>query len=196
MQMKEICRRIYEYIKDELAYEGSPSVRDICAALDIKSTSTVHRYLNELEEAGLIVRSGNKHRYITLTDAPTAQVPVLGAIAAGQPITAVEDIEGYIPFSDFSGDHRDLFALRIRGESMINAGILDGDIVILRQTPVAHNGQIVAALIDDEATLKRFYKEDGHFRLQPENDTMEPILVDQVTILGVIVASYRRYEEE
>lgn len=193
--MKEICRRIYEYIKDELAYEGSPSVRDICTALDIKSTSTVHRYLNELEQAGLIVRSGNKHRYISLTDEPTARVPVLGAIAAGQPITAIEDIEGYVPVSDFAGDYRDLFALRIHGESMINAGILDGDIVILRQTPVARNGQIVAALIDDEATLKRFYQEDGHFRLQPENDAMEPIFVDHVTILGVIVGCYRRYDE-
>ena len=193
--MKEICRQIYDYIKEQLAYEGSPSVRDICESLGIKSTSTVHRYLNELEEAGLIVRSNNKHRYITLTDEPVARVPILGNIAAGIPITAIEEVEGYIPFSDFSGDFKDLFALRIRGESMINLGILDGDVVILRQCSVARNGQIVAALVDDEATLKRFYQEDGHYRLQPENDAMEPIIVDHVEILGILVASYRRYKQ-
>lgn len=193
--MKELGRRIYDYIREQIAYEGSPSVRDICDSLGIKSTSTVHRYLNELEEAGLIVRSNNKHRYITLTDEPTAQVPILGAIAAGQPITAIEEVEGYIPFSDFRGDYKDLFALRIRGESMINIGILDGDIVILRQTPVARNGEIVACLVDGEATLKRFYKENGHYRLQPENDDMDPILVDTVEILGTLVASFRRYDQ-
>lgn len=192
--MKEICEKIYEYIRDEIACEGAPSVRDICTALDIRSTSTVHRYLNELEEAGLIVRSGNKHRYIGLPDGPAARVPVLGAIAAGQPIMAIENIEGYVPISGYTGDHRDLFALRIKGESMINAGILDGDTVILKRTPVARNGQIIAALIDDDATLKTFYKEDGHFRLQPENDSMDPIIVDHVEVLGVIVACYRRYD--
>jgi len=155
--MKEICRRIYDYLRDESAFEGAPSVRDICAALGIKSTSTVHRYLNELEEAGLISRSNNKHRYISLSDDPTCHVPILGMIAAGQPVTAIEEVEGYVPFSDFQGNPKELFALRIRGDSMINAGILDGDIVILRQTAYAENGQIVAALVDDEATLKTFY---------------------------------------
>lgn len=191
--MNELSRRIYNYIKEALAYEGSPSVRDICRDLNIKSTSTVHRYLNELEEDGLISRK-NKHRYITLGESPACRVPVLGAITAGQPILAVENIEGYLPFSDFTGDYRDLFGLRIKGESMIKAGILDGDIVILRRTPVAENGQIVAALIDDEATLKRFYKENGHFRLQPENDSMDPIIADEVSVLGVLIASFRRYE--
>lgn len=192
--MKELGWRIYEYIKEEIAYEGSPSVRDICQSLNIKSTSTVHRYLNELEEAGLISRTNNKHRYITLGSDPTCQVPVLGGIPAGQPVAAVEDIEGYIPFSNFKGDYKELFALRVRGESMINAGILDGDIVILRQTPVAKNGQIVAAMMEGEVTLKRYYKENGHFRLQPENDSMDPFIVDEVTILGVLIASFRRYE--
>lgn len=191
--MNELGRRIYEYIKDELAYEGSPSVRDICQNLGIKSTSTVHRYLNELEEEGVICRSNNKHRYITLGNGPVCHVPILGTITAGQPITAIEDIDGYIPISNFKGEYRDLFALRVRGESMINAGILDGDIAILRQTPYAENGQIVAAMIDDEATLKRFYKEQGHFRLQPENDMMDPIIVDEVSILGILIASYRKY---
>jgi repressor LexA len=193
--MKEICQRIYDYIKESIAYEGTPSVRDICEALGIKSTSTVHKYLNELEEAGMISRSNNKHRYITLTQSPGVPVPVYGTIPAGQPITAIEEIDGYIPVSDYRGDYRELFGLKVHGESMINAGILDGDIVILRQTPYAENGQIVAAMIGDEATLKRFYKENGRFRLQPENDAMAPIYADEVVILGVIVASYRRYEE-
>ena len=162
--------------------------------MNIKSTSTVHRYLNELEEAGLISRTNNKHRYITLGNEPTCQVPVLGGIPAGQPVAAVEDIEGYIPFSNFSGDPKDLFALRVRGESMINAGILDGDFVILRQTPVAKNGQIVAAMMEGEATLKRYFKENGHFRLQPENDSMDPFIVNEVTILGILIASFRRYD--
>lgn len=193
--MKELCRQIYEYIREQLAYEGSPSVRDICESLGIKSTSTVHRYLNELEEAGLIVRSNNKHRYISLTEEPAVQVPILGQIAAGQPITAIEEVEGYLPISDFQGDYKDLFALRIHGDSMIEAGILDGDIVILRQTTVARNGEIVACLVDDSATLKRFYKEDGHYRLQPENSSMEPIIVEEVAILGTLIASYRRYDQ-
>lgn len=193
--MKEICKRIYDFIREESAYAGTPSVRDICQALNIKSTSTVHRYLGELEEAGLISRSNNKHRYITLTTEPAYQVPVLGAIPAGQPVTAVEDIEGYVPFSAFSGNQKDLFGLRVHGESMINAGIFEGDIVILRQTPVARNGQIVAAMIEDAATLKRFYKEDGRFRLQPENDTMAPIYANEVVILGVAVGLYRKYED-
>lgn len=192
--MKEICRRIYDYLRDEAAFEGAPSVRDICTALGIKSTSTVHRYLNELEEAGLISRTNNKHRYITLTDEPTCHVPIIGMIAAGQPVTAIEEVEGYVPFSNFRGNARDLFALRIHGDSMINAGILEGDIVILRQTPYADNGQIVAALINEEATLKTFYKEDGHYRLQPENDKMEPFIFNEVVILGVLVGLYRRYD--
>ena len=192
--MKEICRRIYDFLRDEAAYEGSPSVRDICNALGIKSTSTVHRYLNELEEAGLISRSNNQHRYITLCDDPTCHVPIIGAIAAGQPIAAIESVEGYIPLSNFRGDARDLFALRVQGDSMINVGIYEGDTVILRQTPYAENGQIVAALIEEEATLKTFYRENGHFRLQPENDAMEPFIFDEVTILGVVVALYRRYD--
>lgn len=192
--MKEICRKIYELIKSEATSAGTLSVRDICQRLDIKSTSTVHRYLNELEESGLISRTNDKHRYITLPAQPTCQVPLLGTITAGQPIAAIEEIEGYIPLTDFRGDVNDLFALNVRGDSMIEAGILDGDIVILRQTPYARNGQIVAAMMDGEATLKRFYKENGHFRLQPENSSMEPFIVDEVIILGTLVALYRRYE--
>ena len=150
--MKEICQKIYALIKSEAGSAGTLSVRDICTRLQIKSTSTVHRYLNELEEIGLICRTNDKHRYITLPSAPTCQVPVIGTITAGQPITAIEEIEGYIPLADFHGDSSDLFALNVHGDSMIEAGILDGDIVILRQTPVAENGQIVAAMMDGEAT--------------------------------------------
>lgn len=192
--MKEICQKIYALIKSEAGSAGTLSVRDICTRLQIKSTSTVHRYLNELEEMGLICRTNDKHRYITLPSAPTCQVPVIGTITAGQPITAIEEIEGYIPISNVRGDSSDLFALNVHGDSMIEAGILDGDIVILRQTPVAQNGQIVAAMMDGEATLKRFYKENGHYRLQPENSTMEPFIVDEVVILGTLVALYRRYD--
>ncbi len=192
--MKEICQKIYALIKSEAGSAGTLSVRDICTRLQIKSTSTVHRYLNELEEMGLICRTNDKHRYITLPSAPVCQVPVLGTITAGQPITAIEEIEGYIPLSDFHGNSSDLFALNVHGDSMVEAGIFDGDIVILRQTPVAQNGQIVAAMMDGEATLKRFYKENGRFRLQPENSTMEPFIVDEVVILGTLVALYRRYD--
>lgn len=193
--MNELCQKIYEYIKEEIAYSGSLSVRDICTGLDIKSTSTVHKYLNELESLGLIDRSRSKRRNITLNSAPTYEVPVLGTITAGMPITAIEEIEGYIPFTDYKGDSKDLFALRVRGESMIEAGILNGDIIIARRTPVCENGQIAVCLIDDEATVKTFYKEEEHFRLQPENSAMEPIIVEECAILGVVIASLRKYEE-
>lgn len=192
--MNEMCRKIYEYIKEEIAFTGSLSVRDICSGLDIKSTSTVHKYLNELESMGLIDRTKNKRHNVTLPGEPVYDVPVLGTITAGKPITAIEEIEGYIPFSGFTGDSRELFALRVRGESMIEAGILNGDIIIARRTPVCMNGQIAVCLIDDEATVKTFYKEDNHFRLQPENSAMEPIIVDECAVLGVVIASYRRYD--
>lgn len=193
--MNKLCSEIYEYIKEEIAYSGSLSVRDICSALEIKSTSTVHKYLNELESMGLIERTKNKRRNIVLTAEPTFDIPVLGTITAGTPITAIEEIEGYVPFAGFSGDYKELFALRVRGESMIEAGILNGDIIIARKTSVCRNGQIAVCLIDDEATVKTFYKEDGHFRLQPENSSMEPIIVEECSVLGVVIASYRKYDE-
>ncbi len=194
--MNEKSKMIYDYVRDVASYAGTPSVRDICTALGIKSPSTVHRYLNELEKEGLITRSNDKHRYISLTQDKAVLVPIYGTIPAGQPITAVENIDGYVPVSNFRGEARELFALKVHGESMIEAGILNGDIAILRSTPTAENGQIVAAMVhEDEATLKRFYKEDGRFRLQPENSSMEPIFSDSAVILGVLVALYRDYEK-
>ena len=186
--------QILNYIRDRIDDGLPPSVREICAALDIKSTSTAHKYLGELQERGLIEKSSHLNRAITLPDDRSIRVPLVGTVTAGQPILAVEEIEGYIPFRSRSLHSKDLFALRVRGESMIDAGILDGDIVIIRRTPAAENGDIVVALVEDEATVKRFYKEAGHYRLQPENDTMEPIIVDSVSILGRVVSLIREYE--
>ena len=186
--------QILEYIRDRLEDGLPPSVREICAALEIKSTSTAHKYLGELQERGLIEKGSRLNRAITLPDDRSIRVPLVGTVTAGQPILAVEEIEGYIPYRSRSLHSRDLFALQVRGDSMINVGILDGDIIIIRQTPTAENGDIVVALIEDEATVKRFYKEKGHYRLQPENDTMEPIIVDSVSILGRVVSLIREYE--
>ena len=185
--------QILNYIRDRIDDGLPPSVREICAALDIKSTSTAHKYLGELQERGLIEKSSHLNRAITLPDDRSIRVPLVGTVTAGQPILAVEEIEGYIPFRSRSLHSKDLFALRVRGESMIDAGILDGDIVIIRRTPAAENGDIVVALVEDEATVKRFYKEAGHYRLQPENDAMEPIYTDHVTILGQVVALIREF---
>lgn len=186
--------QILDYIRDRIDEGLPPSVREICAALDIKSTSTAHKYLGELRERGLIEKGDRLNRAITLPDDRSVRVPLVGTVTAGQPILAVEEIEGYIPYRSRSLHSRDLFALRVRGESMINAGILDGDIVVVRRTPTAENGDIVVALVEDEATVKRFYKEKGHFRLQPENDEMEPIIVDSVSILGRVISLIREYE--
>ena len=185
---------ILDYIRDRIDQGLPPSVREICAALEIKSTSTAHKYLKELQEHGLIEKGDRMNRAITLPEERSLRVPLLGTVTARQPILAVEEVEGYVPFRGQGLSSKDLFALRVRGESMIKAGILDGDIVIIRKTPTAENGQIVVALVEDEATVKRFYKENGHYRLQPENDAMEPIYVDSVSILGRVVALLREYE--
>ena len=186
--------QILDYIRDRIDEGLPPSVREICAALEIKSTSTVHKYLQELKERGLIEKGNRLNRAITLPDDRSVRVPLLGTVTAGQPILAVEEVEGYIPFRGHGLRSRDLFALRVRGESMIQAGILDGDIVVIRRTPAAENGDIVVALVEEEATVKRFFKENGHYRLQPENDSMEPIIVDSVVILGRVISLLREYE--
>ena len=186
---EEIYRYITEHI-NEMGYP--PTVREICAELDIRSTSTVHRYLKELESEGRISMGENQNRAITLKDtAPAGTIPVLGRVAAGSPILAEEEVEGYVPYA---GNTAGLFALRVRGESMIKCGILNDDIVVVRRTPEARNGEIVVALVGDSATVKRFYKEDGHFRLQPENDDYEPIIVDSVEILGKVISVLRSYD--
>lgn len=188
-------QKVYDYITQCAQEQRVPSVREICAATGLRSTSTVHLHLKTLEERGLIERERGFNRCIKVSGMDrSASVPVLGRVTAGMPILAVEEIETYIPISESLRRGRELFALRVMGESMINAGILDGDIVVVHRTPVASNGDIVVAMIGDEATVKRFYKEEGHFRLQPENDAFEPIITDEVVLLGTVVALYRTFD--
>ena len=193
--LNETQQKIYEFLLERLPLGVPPSVREIGANVGLKSTSSVQANLDALENEGLIARDPLLKRSIRIVgqNENIKQVPILGTVTAGAPILAVEQIEGYLPFSGFSSADKQLFALRVRGESMLNAGILDGDIVIVERTPVAHNGEIVVALIGDEATVKTFYKENGHFRLQPENDAFEPIIVPEVAVLGKVVALNRYY---
>jgi repressor LexA len=190
--MKEKERRVYEYVKARMEDGIPPSIREICAELQIKSTSTAARYINTLVEEGLLEKMDGRNRAIKLAGKGASRVPIVGTITAGQPITAVQDITDYISFQSNKNYSGELFALKIRGESMINAGILNDDIVIIEQKSNVDNGDIIAALVDgEEATVKRFYKEDGHYRLQPENDFMDPIIVDKCEILGKVVAVVR-----
>ena len=184
---------VYDYLCSTMAERAvPPSVREICAATGLRSTSTVHSHLKSLEALGYITRDAGLNRSIHIVGSAAAkQVPILGKVTAGLPILAVEDIEGYIPYPDRSD--KELFALHVDGLSMINAGILDGDYVIAEKTPVAENGEIVVGMIGDEATVKRFYKENGTFRLQPENPDFEPIISDEVSILGKVIAVIRYY---
>lgn len=185
---------IFNFLK-QCADEGrTPSVREICEATGLKSTSTVHHHLSALEEKGLIEREHGLNRCIRIAgEERSVNVPLVGSVAAGYPVLAVEEIETYIPIPESLSRGRELFALHVKGESMIKAGIFDGDIVIVNRTPVASNGEIVVALIGDEATVKRFYKENGHFRLQPENDDFEPIIADEVAILGKVISLIRYF---
>lgn len=169
-----------------------PSIREICKALDIRSTSTASRYVNALVEEGLLEKVDGQNRAIKPAGKGGVRVPLVGTITAGQPITAVEDVTDYISFHPEKHYDGKLFALNVRGKSMINAGILDKDIVVIEQCNVVNNGEIAAILVDgEEATIKRFYKENGHYRLQPENDSMDPIIVDDCSILGRVVAVIR-----
>lgn len=193
-ELSENQYRILEYLKERAAYGAIPSIREICQAVGLRSTSSVQNNLDALEEKGYIERDPMLKRSIRIVGQAenVRHVPLLGTVTAGIPILAVEQIESYLPFN---GNHispdKELFALRVRGESMICAGILDGDILVAEKTPSARNGDIVVALVGDEATVKTFYKENGHFRLQPENDDFEPIIVDEVIILGKVVALMR-----
>ena len=185
---------IYAFIRDcILNHNFSPTVREIGEKLGIKSTSTVYYYLKQLEEERYIVKDPLKKRTIKLVGNVQMAVPLLGTVTAGIPITAIEKIEEYIPVSNLPGSSEDYFALHVRGESMKNAGILDGDIVVVKKTPTCYDGEIVVAMIDDEATVKRFFKEDVYIRLQPENPDFEPILNREVTILGRVVSLIRHY---
>lgn len=190
---------ILEFIKKQLIDKGyPPSVREICSAVGLRSTSTVHGHLERLEKKGYIRRDPTKPRAIEVMDSISRKeminIPVIGTVTAGQPILAVENIEDTfsIPI-DYVKSDKELFMLSILGESMIDAGILNGDKVIIEKTNVAENGDIVVALIDNEATIKRFFKEKDHIRLQPENKTMQPIIVPDCNIIGKIVGLYREY---
>ncbi|MBQ8503163.1 MAG: transcriptional repressor LexA [Clostridia bacterium] len=195
-ELSENQYRILEYLKERAAYGAIPSVREICQAVGLKSTSSVQNNLDALEEKGYIERDPMLKRSIRIVGQAenVRHVPLLGVVTAGLPILAVEQIESYLPFTGghISSD-KEMFALRVRGESMLNAGIFDGDIIFVEKTPTARNGEIVVALIEDEATVKTFYKENGHFRLQPENDDFEPIIVNEVIILGKVVAMMRYF---
>ncbi|MFB7155464.1 MULTISPECIES: transcriptional repressor LexA [unclassified Lysinibacillus] len=203
--MKKVSKRqeaILDFIKEEVRTKGyPPSVREIGEAVGLASSSTVHGHLARLEQKGLIRRDPTKPRAIEILEPEDSiqkqhviHVPLVGKVTAGSPITAVENIDEYFPLPDIYGTSEDqLFMLEIMGESMIEAGILDGDLVIVKQKATADNGDIVVAMTEEnEATVKRFFKEKSHFRLQPENATMEPIIVDQVSILGHVVGLYRR----
>ena len=193
---------ILEYIKNEILNRGfPPSVREICEAVNLKSTSSVHSHLETLEKNGYIRRDPTKPRAIEIVDdnfnlvrRETVNVPIIGKVAAGQPLLAVENVEGYFPIPSEYMPNNKTFMLVVQGDSMVNAGIFNGDYVVVEQQPTAENGQKVVALVDDSATVKTFYKEDGYIRLQPENDAMEPIIVepDQTfQILGRVIGVFR-----
>ena len=208
MKLTEKQQQILDFISAKIEEQGyPPSVREICSAVGLKSTSTVHGYLDRLQKKGFIQKDASKTRAIRIMNdsrvkkfssikpSPVKEmieVPIIGRVTAGQPILAVENIEDTFPLPMEFAKNKDLFMLRVNGDSMVNAGILDNDFVIVEQTNTAKNGDIVVALIEDEATVKRFFKEKGHFRLQPENDYMEPIIVKELSILGKVVGVFRK----
>ena len=204
-KMEKLTKRqkeIYLFLEHFIYQNGyPPSVREIGEAIGLASSSTVHGHLDRLEKKGFIRRDPTKPRAIELLqeDAPTQQmkntifIPILGKVTAGQPITAIEDIESYFPLpTEYAHLDGQIFMLHVVGDSMINAGIFDGDLIIVKQQTTAVNGDIVVAMTEEnEVTVKRFYKEDDHFRLQPENDALEPILLKQIEIIGKVIGVFR-----
>lgn len=192
-------REILEYIKQEILHRGyPPAVREICEAVHLKSTSSVHSHLETLEKNGYIRRDPTKPRAIeilddefSLTRREVVNVPIVGQVAAGEPILAEQNILDYFPIPVEYMPNSESFMLKVKGESMINAGILNGDIVLVQRQSTAENGEMIVALVDDSATVKTFYKEDGHYRLQPENDAMSPIIVEDCEILGKVFGVFR-----
>ena len=192
-------KEILEFMKQEILNKGyPPTVRDICEAVKLKTTSSVHSHLETLEKNGYIRRDPTKPRAIeiiddnfNLTRREVANVPMVGRVAAGEPILAVENVESYFPIPTEYMPNAEAFMLKVKGESMINAGIFDGDNVLVEKCNTARNGDMVVALVDDSATVKTFYKEANHIRLQPENDTMDPIIVDNCEILGKVFGVFR-----
>ncbi len=192
-------REILEYLKSQILEKGyPPAVREICDAVGLKSTSSVHAHLESLEKKGYIRKDATKPRAIEILDEDfnlnrreMVNVPIIGNVAAGLPILAEQNIEEYFPIPVDYMPNEKTFMLRVKGESMINAGILNGDTVLVRQQNTAKNGDMIVALVEDSATVKTFYKEDGHIRLQPENDNMDPIIVDDCSILGKVFGVFR-----
>lgn len=200
-KITEKQQEILEYMKEQILSKGyPPSVREICSAVHLKSTSSVHSHLETLERNGYIRRDPTKPRAIEIVDdtfnltrRELVNVPILGKVAAGQPLLANDNINGYFPLPPEYVNNKQTFMLTVKGESMINAGILDGDLVLVEQTSSVRNGEIVVALLDDSATVKTFYKEKNHIRLQPENDTMDPIIVQDCMIMGRVIGLYRKF---
>lgn len=194
-------REILEYLKSQILTKGyPPAVREICEAVKLKSTSSVHSHLETLEKNGYIRRDPSKPRAIEIVDdefnvtrRDLVSVPIVGTITAGQPILAVENIEGYFPVPAEYMPNEETFMLKVKGQSMINAGIFDGDKILVQKQSTASNGEIVVALIEDSVTVKTFYKEKGYYRLQPENDTMDPIIVTELNILGKVIGLFRLF---
>ena len=194
-------REILEYLKAQIISKGyPPAVREICEAVHLKSTSSVHSHLETLEKNGYIRRDPSKPRAIEIIDdnfnlarREMVNVPIVGTVTAGQPILAVENIEGYFPIPVELMPNEETFMLTVKGESMVNAGIFDRDLILVQKQSTAQNGEKVVALIDDSVTVKTFYKEDGYYRLQPENDTMDPIIVTNVEILGKVIGLFRLF---
>ena len=191
--------QILEYIKSEILNKGyPPSVRDICQAVNLKSTSSVHSHLETLENYGYIRRDPTKPRTIEIIDdnfnlvrREVVNVPMVGTVAAGQPILAIENIDNYFPIPSEYMPNEETFMLKVKGESMINAGILDGDNILVKRQNTAKNGDMVVALVEDSATVKTFYQENGHIRFQPENDYMDPIILPDVEIIGKVFGVFR-----
>lgn len=191
-------QKVYDYLVEHKDEGFAPTVREICDATGFKSTSTVHNHLNNLERLGLITRRPDCARGIFINNIDgtpgSVAVPIIGTVTAGMPILAFEENLGYVTVDESVKRGREIFALRVKGDSMINAGIYEGDAVVFVRQSSAENGEIVVALIEDEATVKRFFKENGHIRLQPENPLYEPIIAENVKILGKVVTLVRNYE--
>ena len=198
-------KEILEYIKQSILSHGyPPAVREICEAVHLKSTSSVHSHLETLEKNGYIRRDPSKPRAIeiiddnfNLTRRELVNVPIVGTVTAGEPILAIENIQGYFPIMPEFVNNKQTFMLKVKGESMINAGIFDEDFILVEETPTASDNDIIVALLDDSVTVKRFFKEEDHIRLQPENDTMEPIIVPQdapFSIVGKVIGLYRAFK--
>ena len=201
-KISEKQREILEYIKNEILNKGyPPAVRDICEAVHLKSTSSVHSHLETLEKNGYIRRDPSKPRAIEIIDdtfqlvrREVVNVPLIGRVAAGDPLLAVENVESYFPIPTELMPNAETFMLKVKGDSMVNAGIFSGDNILVQRQSDAEDGDMVVALVEDSATVKTFYKEDGHYRLQPENDTMDPIIVQQGEILGKVYGVFRFFQ--